>query len=264
MPQDPNQTLLAIINHAIAQHPELAPTVERLASVSQGKGHGTSVQQEVDFVETLLTQPPRIALDVGANIGSYTEALLDKFKSLEQVILFEPDQENVDLLRTKFSENPVVRVESVALAENSGNSILYADKPGSPLGSLTRRRLDHFGISFNQEQSIQTIRFEDYWRINMSEAIIDIAKVDVEGHELAVLNGFGPALKRTKVVQFEFGGTCIDTRVFFQDFWYLLTELQFIIFRMTPSGLRRVERYFESDEYFSLTNYVALNNLIDK
>ena len=50
--------------------------------------------------------------------------------------------------------------------------------------------------------------------------MIDFFKIDVEGHEMDVLKGIGDKISNIKLIQFEFGGCNIDTRCFFQDFWY--------------------------------------------
>jgi len=86
----------------------------------------------------------------------------------------------------------------------------------------------------------------------------DIIKIDVEGHEMDVLKGSNETLRSTSVVQFEMGGTNIDTRVFFQDFFYFFRERGFEIRRLTPRGLRPVRSYSELDEAFVATNYIAL------
>jgi hypothetical protein len=81
--------------------------------------------------------------------------------------------------------------------------------------------------------------------------------MDVEGHELSVLKGGLANLEKIKVIQFEFGGCNIDTRTFFQDFWYTLTPLGFSIFRISPSGRIKIERYSEEEEYFKTSNFIA-------
>ena len=85
-------------------------------------------------------------------------------------------------------------------------------------------------------------------------------KIDVEGHELDVLKGFGDLIVKTKLVQFEFGGTNIDTRTFFQDFWYFFTKKNFRIYRISPKGKILINKYDEKHEYFLTTNYIAVNN----
>jgi hypothetical protein len=127
------------------------------------------------------------------------------------------------------------------------------------MGSLTKRSLDHLHIHFDVTESVQTIVFEDYWTTVLQKRPIDIVKIDIEGHELSALKGFGAALGAVKVVQFEFGGTDIDTRTFFKDFWLLFAAHGFEIYRITPFGELKISSYRESDECFSISNYVAVN-----
>ncbi|HIO21636.1 MAG TPA: FkbM family methyltransferase, partial [Nitrospirales bacterium] len=93
--------------------------------------------------------------------------------------------------------------------------------------------------------------------VQLDRQHISVCKIDIEGHELDALNGFGEALKHIDVIQFEFGGCNIDTRTFFQDFWYFFTERGFDIYRITPFGAVKINRYRELDEFFTTTNYLA-------
>ena len=100
--------------------------------------------------------------------------------------------------------------------------------------------------------------FEDYWKTVLNSQQIDICKIDIEGHELDALVGFGEAIKHISVIQFEFGGCNIDTRTFFQDFWYFFQEKGFDLYRISPIGLIHIPRYRELDEFFFITtNYLA-------
>ena len=92
---------------------------------------------------------------------------------------------------------------------------------------------------------------------------MDIVKIDIEGHELSALNGFGKAIFSTSVIQFEFGGCNIDTKTYFQNFWYFFKEHNFDLFRITPLGIEGIKSYKESDEYFSTTNYIAVNRKLN-
>ena len=63
------------------------------------------------------------------------------------------------------------------------------------------------------------------------------------------------------MVSFEFGGCNIDTRTFFKDFWYFFSEIEFSLFRITPSGyLFPLKSYQETYEQFRTMNFVALAN----
>ena len=62
-----------------------------------------------------------------------------------------------------------------------------------------------------------------------------------------------------KIIQFEFGGTNLDSRTYFQDFYYFFNEFNFDIYRMRPNGFIKLNSYKESDEYFNYSNFLAVN-----
>jgi FkbM family methyltransferase len=210
----------------------------------------------------LLVNKPKLAIDIGGNVGDYSMEMRNRNPDLE-IHIFEPDQTNLTILRNRFIEDRLITVVPSAISNNSGNAILYADTPGSVLASLTKRNLKHLDINFEAKQQVATIRFEDYWKNALSSRLLDIVKIDIEGHELDALEGFGSAIESVKVLQFEFGGCNIDTRTFFQDFWYFFKKHQFDIFRITPNGMESISRYREVDEFFSTTNYIAKNSRIN-
>ena len=233
--------------------------IERSAAYLQGKGYGAvSIANEIKSVHAQLRKPARLAIDIGGNVGEYAAALRARNPTLE-IHVFEPSPTNIEKLADRFRKDTNVYLNPYAVSDVSGSAVLYANQPGSTLGSLTRRRLDHFGIAFDAAESVNTIRFEEYWLERLGRRRMDIVKIDIEGHELAALRGFGSALRETSVVQFEFGGSDIDTRCYFQDFWYFFQDQGFALHRITPLGLQHIRRYRESDEYFGATNYIAVN-----
>lgn len=231
--------------------------IESYSLYSQGLGWGSAtIREEIDACISLLETKPNIFIDIGANKGLYTEGVLKKVVSIESHI-FEPSEFNYNILKDKFSFLNKIKINKIALSNFKSKSKLYTDIPGSGLGSLTKRRLDHFDIEMVNEEEVDLIRFDEYWGIN--NKIIDYVKIDVEGHELDVLEGFGEFIFKTKLIQFEFGGCNIDTRTYFQDFWYFFLEKNFIIYRITPRGCLRISSYSEKYEHFRTTNYIALN-----
>lgn len=245
----------------LSDHPGLAGEFERLAALAQGKGSGAFTSaHEVRMALAFCGAEPRLAIDVGAHQGDYAAELRRWQPSLE-IHLFEPSSAHRQTLANRFAQDGGVVQVPAALAAQSGAATLYADRPGSGLASLTRRQLGHLGISFNSTESVQTLRFEDYWKRQLHGRPIDLVKIDVEGHELQVLQGFGAALACTRVVQFEFGGTHIDTRTFFRDFWFFFDERGFDLYRLAPCGPIPVRAYREADEAFVVTNYLAVRRL---
>lgn len=233
--------------------------LERIFARWQGKGWGAiGLDYEVKIVARLLVSEPKICIDVGGNVGDYSRALLKQFPGC-QVIIFEPSQKNVDILNGAFYANDRVSIEPVALSNNSGFSTLFSDTYGSALALLTKRNLNQLQIPFEVTEKVKIEKFENFWVEKLDSSRIDFLRLDVEGHELAVLQGCGEALKKLKVIQFEFGGTQIDTRTFFKDFWELFAENNFELFRIGPLGLTKIQNYDESEECFMLTTDLAKN-----
>lgn len=238
---------------------QILSALERRITYARGKGFGArSVHQEVRLLLSALGERPRLAIDVGGNVGDYSAALRASEKELE-IHVFEPSPINVAKLQTRFRADPLIRIIPSAIAESSGTATLYSNEPGSVLGSLVKRDLDHFSIEFNREESVATLRFEDYWRAELNGRRVDLVKLDVEGYEFEALKGFGEAIGSIGVIQFEFGGCNIDTRVFFRDFWQFFQMKGFEIFRIGPWGLEHIPKYRESDECFLTTNFIARN-----
>jgi FkbM family methyltransferase len=229
----------------------------------QGKGGGElTVEKEariaLDFLGSADLESI-VVFDVGANQGLYTEAILG-LAPHAKIFAFEPSSSAGVVLQSKFQANENIKLVPFALGESIVSAELWSDTPGSGLASLTKRRLDHFGIDFNYSERIEVTTLDSF--IDSVGTIPDILKMDVEGHELSVLSGGLASIQKIRVIQFEFGGCNIDTRTFFQDFWYLLTPLGFSIYRISPRGVIKIENYSEDEEYFETSNFVATKLII--
>ena len=197
--------------------------------------------------------------DVGANQGQFLHLMQDGLHGIPVVFhAFEPGKHTFQILLEQTRGFPNANLNNLGLGKQSGETELYYDKIGSGLASLSKRKLDHFGIKFELTKKVQLTTLDEYCNRQHIEKI-DLLKLDVEGHELDVLQGGAETFHANKVqaLTFEFGGGNIDSRTYFQDFWYLLQEYGMrYIFRITPSGyLARIREYREMDEQFRTTNY---------
>ena len=240
-------------------HPKLPAILEIDLQNLQGKGSGaTSIELEakiaLSFIARSGIQNP-VVLDIGANVGAYSEAILRNAPQ-SNVYAFEPSSFVRSKLVERFNGNSSVTIVPLALGNRTATETLWSDSPESGLASLTKRRLDHFGIAFNQSESVELTTL-DSWS-NTANVFPDLIKMDVEGHELDVLLGGLKTLAMARVVQFEFGGCNIDTKTFFQDFWYLLTRHGFAIYRISARGPIHISRYSEVDECFRTTNFLGV------
>ncbi len=132
---------------------------------------------------------------------------------------------------------------------------MFSDREKSGLASLYQRQLDYFGIDFSKKETVILSTIDNYCNENKIDRI-DLLKLDVEGHELKILKGASQMLAENKIsnIQVEFGGCNLDSRTYFRDFWNLLHE-KFHIFYILRDSLLEIERYQETLEIFTTTNF---------
>ena len=223
----------------------------------QGKGFDGGINYEVKIASDFLGAigaTDIVVLDIGANVGDYSAAILRVFPKAK-IFAFEPSSYALTVLQERFKGNDSVTIVPYALGSSNSMKTLWSDVAGSGLASLSKRRLNPFDTGFNVSEQVEVITL-DSW-VDNTKILPSFIKIDVEGHELDVLKGGSKTLSKVHLVQFEFGGANIDSRTFFRDLWYLLTEIGFDIYRISPNGLIHISRYSESDECFAYSNFFA-------
>ncbi len=198
--------------------------------------------------------------DVGANAGQYL-ALASACLAGRRFRLhsFEPGGHTYEQLRQNAQGVPNTVLNHCGLGRVCAERELFYDLAGSGLASLTKRRLQHFGNEAKLSEQVHISTLDDYCHEH-SVDYIDLLKIDVEGHEMDVLEGGHRMFSQSAIgmVTFEFGGCNIDTRTFFQDFFYFFRENRMRIARITPAGyLHELGSYKEAYEQFRTTNYLC-------
>ena len=200
-----------------------------------------------------------ILFDVGANVGKYTLMLANIFPNAS-IHSFEPGHATYLTLKSNVDAAPAtgggtVTLNNFGLSNTAGEMELFYDAEKSGLASLYQRQLDYFGIDFSKKETVRLSTIDDYCKENDIEKI-DLLKLDVEGHELKILQGAHEMLAADKIsnIQIEFGGCNLDSRTYFRDFWNLLHE-KFHVMYILRDSLLEIEQYQENLEIFTTTNF---------
>lgn len=234
-----------------------------------GIGCGTTPQDsgEIAALQLLraINHPKPVIFDVGANVGKYTSFVINELPASSDYFIhaFEPSKTTFASYIGTHGNNPKVLANNMGLSNTAGHATLYMDQQLSGLASLTKRQLDFYHIDHGALQETVQLSTIDSYCAAHDIPEIHLLKIDVEGHELDVLNGAHELLSAGKIhiITFEFGGTNIDTRTYFRDFFTLLTQHHFSINRMLPSGrVFPLKSYTERLEKFSASNYIAVLN----
>jgi FkbM family methyltransferase len=139
-----------------------------------------------------LCEPARVSLDIGADAGQFSIAMLESSLS---TIAFEPRPSQARALAQMFDAvGAPVRVEAVALSDQSGWTtmrVLESD-PG-------RSTIDNANPLIDEDGSqVGTIEVPVRRLDDLALGDVGFIKIDVEGHELAVLRGATETLKRNR------------------------------------------------------------------
>lgn len=144
-------------------------------------------QWERPLSQWLLAQcsPDTVFVDVGANFGYFTVLAANRIGRSGQgrVIAFEPNPRLADLLQRNLQINwsmAPVEFHALAAADAPGSLTLHVPEGAGANGTLSRLKTP--GANF----AIEAVRLDDV----IDPAIrIDVMKIDVEGHEFAVIRG---------------------------------------------------------------------------
>jgi FkbM family methyltransferase len=149
------------------------------------KLYGGFETTELELARSLI-KPGSIVLDVGANIGLWTAYLARASEPNGRVWAFEPLEQNLKRLQQHLAMNRVrnVDVHPMALGLTTGpvRLLIPTDLAFASTVSLPPRR----GLVENRVVPMYTL--DAIWKQSGSPSV-SLAKIDVEGGELAVLAG---------------------------------------------------------------------------
>jgi FkbM family methyltransferase len=149
-----------------------------------------SAEIELDLLKKIVRRDD-VTIDVGANLGLYTRKLA---RLSREVHAFEPSQAVADILRRTTSSKVVVH--QAALSDHDGDAELYIPRDGShlthSLASVEPQVLDgHDTVAI----IVPRRRLDSVIRDDVS-----FVKIDVEGHEMSVLEGARDLIERCRPV----------------------------------------------------------------
>ncbi|MFA4902758.1 MAG: FkbM family methyltransferase [Desulfobaccales bacterium] len=197
-------------------------------------------------------QPGMMALDVGANLGVWTAQALAIQPSL-RVYAFEPVSHLFQALEKRFAGDGRVVLTNAALSDQKGETEIFMDGYWAGSNSLFCRHI--FAEVIKETVMLAT---GDAFVAEHNPGFIDFLKLDVEGAELKVLQGFRETFARRQIglCQLEYGGCYIDAGVSLRDVFTFAGQMGYGVSKLLPRGLRLLEHYDHTQESFKYANYL--------
>lgn len=150
-----------------------------------------TAEVELSFLDRIVRRDA-ITVDVGANCGLYTRELA---RLSRRVHAFEPSRAMADVLRRTSAPNVVVHEVALSDHEGAAELLIPQSEQGAVHGLASLEPQVALSAKSCTVLNVPMARLDD-----MIQDDVAFVKVDVEGHELNVLNGAAGLLERSRPV----------------------------------------------------------------
>ena len=254
-----NRVLETHVTPFIASHREALPlrALARCCSRFLDAYHNVncecSANGELFVLDRLATADFREVIDVGANAGAWTTLAREAFPNAVSHC-FEIDEDTCGRLADQVSALDRVRVNRCGLSDTSGEAWFKSYPTAPEVTSI-----------FDYPHTVPSVRKrgllttgDEYLEANHLDRV-DFVKIDVEGAERQVLDGFVKTISRgvIDVIQFEYGRANILARQFLRDMYAFFDTYGYAIGKIYPNRVD-FKPYALADEDFRGLNYLAV------
>lgn len=206
-------------------------------------------------LERLANVKPKNIFDVGANVGDWS-LMAGSICNTAKIHVFEIVPQTFRLVSENLKKNQQYVLNNVGLSSNEAIIEIYQDETKNTHATMLKSSVGR--ESFRPIEA-RVISGDEYCRQH-NIMHIDFLKVDVEGAENLVLEGFERMLSNAKisVLQFEYTELNIDSRFLLKDFYECLEAYGYQIGKLYPFGVR-FKNYSYDDEDFKGPNFIAVH-----
>ena len=227
----------------------------------KNKQYDVDLNGEAALLQRLGSFKPKVLFDIGANVGEWSRAALQAIPTAHVHAFEIAPATATKLVESMARFGGRITINTCGLGAQEGEIKLYFSPESSTAASMMPGVVelsahDH-GISHIEEVMARITTGDRYIR-DQGIAQIDLLKIDVEGAEWDVLEGFSRSLADGKIqmVQFEYGPLNLRTRKLLGDYWQFFTERGFAVGKLYPEGVA-FKTFDVRDEDFVGPNFIA-------
>jgi len=189
-------------------------------------------------------------INIVFDVGCCVDSEYINFKG--EVHYFDPVKEFIDNLSKQPNQNMQSYFNNFGLGNENKELFYY------PTYQSFYDRVQSCEVSDDENKILLTIKRGMDYMLERNVTMIDFLKIDTEGFELQVLQGFAEQLQKVNIIQFEYGGTFLDNNVHLADVIQYLESAGFHKFSyITPSG--GTELITDTTDHYQYCNIVCIN-----
>jgi len=227
-----------------------------LLDVKRGFSYVIEENGELELIRKVcsLSEPASVIFDGGANIGDYSQALLDS-QFAGKIHLFEINSTLIDQLKLRFYRNSRVIVNNLGLSnvQEVRKFIRWTDYSGG--NSLHKINYAHLsGV-----ESLATLENGDsYCQSRLIDRVLFL-KLDIEGWERYALTGFDQMFrsKNIDIVSWEYGYVSAEAGWTSRDFFKYFESLGYACGVIRKMGVHFQKWDYSLNDWKSGPNFVA-------
>lgn len=206
---------------------------------------------------SIVASEARVFIDVGANVGSWSNAFSSHMKNPSCGLLFEPMPEAAAKLRELTKHFPFhAEVIEAAVSDKPGATAFYVEPGVGERSSVVK------GVSGTEAKKITVAvtTIDDELSSRCIE-FVDFMKIDAEGLDSKVIAGAFKSIEAGKIgcIQFEYNAPWAYAGSTLAGALRLLEDCDYRVYLIKSDGLYSL-RYDLYGEYFGYSNFVAVSN----
>ena len=197
------------------------------------------------------------AIDIGANRGEWTHSLIDSMGNLAySVDIFEPVPSTLDSLRADFATCPPVRIHAAAVSDHVGTATMHIVGQAAGTNSLDGASFDIAGGSLEVALTTLPIALTE-----MGYPVVDLVKIDVEGHDIVILRSLGDVLRSATIgaIQFEYNWRWLANGGSLYEVFAMIEGTGYRLARVAKAGPIIINSWNPEIDRFLEANYVLLS-----
>ena len=157
----------------------------------------SNLSKENIFIKNFFGKKKITLVDVGANLGGYTNLILQNTK-VKEIHIFEPSKKCFGYLKKKFTQNKIY-INNKALSNTNKMNTFYESEVLSQSSLHKVKNKFNSNLENTDVYKIECVTLDKYFYGRKKNFVIDLLKIDAEGEDLMVLEGASKLLKNKNI-----------------------------------------------------------------